>query len=327
VGLPTYPHTRLTIIRISDSSADTRPTPAVTRHLLDSLTPRDIAILTALDAHRYLDRNHIQQLFFTGSRTSQQRIRWLVDRHLVRRWIALESPGWRRRDSVLLLSGRGARILALTRGEDPAAAVRRSLGARDHSVFLVHDLEANGFFTGLARVSAPIEGVGLYHWVGQARCRERFLQSDGDVAPDGWGRYLTPVGEVTFMLEWDRATESANRVRAKFGGYVRCFGGDPMAHLSHILVVAPTLARELMLRDAIVSVLPRSPSAACCRFWTTNLELLREQRALGPIWSDTGAVRIGLQGLAKRPRSDRPASDCIAKPAWWTRRPAGGEGA
>ena len=38
-----------------------------------SPTPRDVAVLMALDAYRYLDRSQIQTLFFTGPRSCMSR--------------------------------------------------------------------------------------------------------------------------------------------------------------------------------------------------------------------------------------------------------------
>src|SRR5260370_7701071 len=45
--------------------------------LLRSLTARDVAILTALDQYRYLDRQQLEELFFQGPRSSQLRLRFL----------------------------------------------------------------------------------------------------------------------------------------------------------------------------------------------------------------------------------------------------------
>jgi hypothetical protein len=42
-----------------------------------------MAMLMALDSYRYLDRGQLQALFFSGSRSCQYRLRWLVDHGLV----------------------------------------------------------------------------------------------------------------------------------------------------------------------------------------------------------------------------------------------------
>src|SRR6266568_1261159 len=78
----------------------------------DSLTPRDVAILMALDSYRYLDRDQIQQLFFIGPRSCQYRLRWLVHHGLVHTWRVVMRPGRMCRASVFILSRRGAAVLA-----------------------------------------------------------------------------------------------------------------------------------------------------------------------------------------------------------------------
>src|ERR1700737_2996438 len=40
------------------------------------LTPRDLAILLALDQYRYLDRHQLQTPFFAGPRSCQYRLEW-----------------------------------------------------------------------------------------------------------------------------------------------------------------------------------------------------------------------------------------------------------
>jgi len=52
--------------------------------------------------------------------------------------------------------------------------------------------------------SALKRAAGLYQWVGEEDCRRRYR---AELAPDGWVRLLTPVGDVLFFLEWDRGTE------------------------------------------------------------------------------------------------------------------------
>src|SRR5438552_3407478 len=58
-----------------------------------SVTPRDVAILMALDSYRYLDRDQIQTLFFTGPHSCQYRLRWLVHHGLVHTWRVVMRPG------------------------------------------------------------------------------------------------------------------------------------------------------------------------------------------------------------------------------------------
>jgi hypothetical protein len=296
--------------------------------LLRQLTPRDVAILTALSQYRYLDQSQLQQLFFPSQRTTQLRTAWLKDQGLVLRWLRLGPQGWQRHPSVLLLSGRGARLLAALRAQDPRPGVRRSHHAQTHCFHLTHDLEANGFFIALAADSAPLRGEGLYHWTGEWAGRLLYRQRGAAFAPDGWGRYLTPTGEVVLMLEWDRGTESPHRLGVKVNHYVTYFQGRRDAELTHILFVASTPTREGVIQSAIERRLPPG-HRACCRFWLTSVDRLREAGPLTAIWSLVGGRpdRFRLAELPPRPRSQRSAADCICKPTWWERRIGGGEGA
>src|SRR3989442_6144099 len=94
------------------------------------LTPRDLAILLALDQYRYLDRHQLQALFFAGPRSCQYRLEWLVRQGLVRTWRVIMRPGFVRRASIYFLSPHGARALAEAHDEGPLAYVQPS----DHAL-------------------------------------------------------------------------------------------------------------------------------------------------------------------------------------------------
>ncbi len=304
------------------------PTQSERDRLLRQLTNRDHAILTALDQYRYLDQAQIEALYFPSTRSSQIRTAWLHSQGLIHRWLRLRPQTWRRHPSVLATSVRGAWLLATARGQDPRIAMRRSRHAIAHRFHLIHDLEANGFFIDLASASRSLEGEGLYHWVGEWGCREIYRARGAAFAPDGWGRYLSPPGEVVFLLEWDRGTESPQRVGLKASQYVAYFGGRREARLNNVLFVVEHEIREESVREAAASRL-NPGSATCCGFWTTNRNLLDAPGPLGPIWLDVrsspSSSRLRLAELPAWPRSTRKASDCIAKADWWLRRPGGGE--
>ncbi len=297
--------------------------------LLRTLTSRDLVILMALDQYRYLDRSQIEQLFFPGPRFCQRRLRYLAQCDVVLPWQARLQPGLHPRPSVYLLSARGARLLARFCKASPAPFVRRAEHARTRAFHLMHDLEANAFFVALARASTPIVDQGLYHWVGERGCWRAYQEAHelGPI-PDGWGRYLLPEGEVIFFLEWDRGTLQRARLRSKVTYYRAYFRGRRRAAATHVLYVVPSAAREDQVRTEIGRVLIRSASDSC-RFWTATVDRLQNEGPLGCIWRPSGssAELVRLAELPKHPRSSRPADACIAKPSWWERRPAGGQGA
>jgi hypothetical protein len=279
---------------------------------------------------------------------SQRRIKWLKDHGLIYRWPMIEPPGWTRLHSLLLLSPRGARVLAASLDLKPLPLVRLSQDARDHCFNVGHDLGANAFFVALAIASRALANEGLYHWVGEARCR-RLLREDAGPkyapAPDGWGRYLLGDREIIVFLEWDRGTESVDRLHRKSANYVRYFVRRKAASYAHVLFVFPSSAKELAYHKSVAEELPRDEP--CCVFWTTTVKHLELSGPLGPVWwkvtrrppgddaagseSDSSEAklvasrRVSLGRLASQPGHGSSVANCIGKPGWWERRLAGGQ--
>ena len=259
-----------------------------------SLTQRDLTILISLAAYRYLNLRQLERLFFPSSRSAQIRLKQLKDHGLIQRWKVIEPPGITRRPSVFLLSPRGARVLAASRSEDPKALIRLARLAELHCLNVTHDLEANGFFVDLAVASRDIPDQGLYHWVGEAAMSSAFRSGKrrsrlGEAAPasDGWGRFLTPSGEVIFDLEWDRGTASLQRLEQKIRSYIGYFKNRRNAELHHVLFVLPHLAREEAVLRRIRTEFPTF-ALSSCRFWVTNRPLLDNAGPLARIWLYAG---------------------------------------
>jgi hypothetical protein len=295
---------------------------------------RELVLLTMLGEHRYLTTEQLRALFFPSLRAAQLHLRWLArDLRLVMRWPQLEpvvadpgpAPrfwGWRRRSSLFLLTERGAAVVAAYRKLDPQSVIRRSFYTAEYCYHLEHDLETNGFWVSLAAAARDLPDQGLYHWVGDDAMRRNFQERGVDLAPDGWGRYLTPNGEILFSLEWDRGTEAPQRLSRKALAHL----GQPEA-AGNVLVVVPAATREPSVRSAIERSLPERRAV---RFWTTSVGLLRDHGTLGDVWLEVGARgdgRIGLASLPAHGRSGRRVEDCLGKPGWWEQRPGGGEGA
>jgi protein involved in plasmid replication-relaxation len=290
------------------------------------LTDRDLAILLAIDQYRYLDRDHVTDLFFPGRRSAELCLKDLLWRGLIYRWPVVRWQGSSIKPSVYGLTSSGARRVAQLRGQDPRPIRDRARRAREQTYHLRHDLEANRFFTKLAAGARDLPDQGLYHWLGEATCRAAY-ERDGSPTSDGWGRYLLADREITFDLEWDRGTEHARRIRQKAIGYVAYFRGRRDAALNHVLLVAPTRVREGELHDLISPILPQHTNL--CRFWTTAVETVSAIGWLGAVWLEiTGQPgRYAFADMPGYPRGTRAANDCIAKGRWWDRRPGGGEGA
>jgi hypothetical protein len=300
-----------------------------TTALLRLLRARDVCILLTLAQHHYLTTDLLQVLFFPSMRSARMRLRWLTEtRRLLMRWRQLEprNRGWRRRPSLFLLAERGAVVLARCVKADVRALVKRSWYAAEYGLQLGHDLEVNAFFVALAAAGSSLPDQGLYHWVGQDSLRRGYQEEHAELAPDGWGRYLTPAGEVMFSLEWDLGTESFKRLIAKVRAYVTYFSTHSGGERNHILFVGTGPVRERSIRAAIARA--ASPAQRSVPFRTTHVGLLQQRGPLGAVWlSLDGSQRVGLAQLEGRPRTGRLVSDCIGSPGWWERRPGAGEGA
>jgi hypothetical protein len=296
---------------------------------------RELVLLTMLHEHRYFTTEQLRALFFPSLRAAQLHLRWLaVEQRLVMRWphyepvVADPGPaptfwGLRRRSSLFLLTELGAVLVAAYRQLDAKAVVRRSFYTAERERTLEHTLETNGFWVSLAAAARELPDQGLYHWVGDDAMRRNHQERGVEMAPDGWGRYLVPSGEIRFSLEWDRGTEPPQRLSRK----AMAFLAQPGAGGGNVLVVVPGATREASVRAAIGRELPERRAA---RFWISQAGLLREQGPLGRVWSEVAGSsqeRVALTDLPVRPGSGLRVEDCVGKPGWWERRPGGGEGA
>ncbi len=332
------------ILRSISKHSTTPLTQEQTTQLLRTLTQRDRSILQALYNYRYLNTLQIRQLYFPSTRSTQLRIQFLKDHGLIYRWKMAEPPGITRRPSLLLISPRGARLLADLHGESPWPYVRRAKDARDHCWHVVHDLEANGFFIDLVLASRLALREGLLLWVGEETCRaeRRLFAKDHRrpvATPDGAGSYLIAGNIIHFDLEWDRGTASLSRLEKKVRTAICYFKDTRNAERVHILFVLSRPSREEALRPIIQDQLDQDS----CRFWTTTVERLEVEGPLGRLWCDARETkaeqgwpppprvktamlpRLRLTELPPLDKSTRTINDCIGRARWWERRPGGGE--
>jgi protein involved in plasmid replication-relaxation len=332
------------ILRDIPPQADARPSQTQLSRLHRSLTQRDLVILQFLFDYRYLNTLQVKELFFPSLRSCQMRLHHLKNLGLIYVWKVIETPGVRRRHSLCLISARGARVLADWHGDDPRVYVERSHDARDHCWHALHDLEANQFFVALIMRSRPLPGEGLLLWHGEEQVRAERRQTARQYkwpvpTPDGCGVYLANGGRILFDLEWDRATESMDRIRQKIASYVGYFEHFRNAEQHHVLFVVPTDDREDKLLYAIWQGRPNLGSDNCCSFWTTTSDRLRWWGPLGGIWLQvknraSEPPPLSVTRLSRRHRfkrlppmqtNERDVADCLGKASWWARRPGGGQ--
>jgi Replication-relaxation len=338
--IPTHP----IILRDLPPQAESHPTQAQLSRLHRTLNQRDLLILQSLHDYRYLNTLQVKELFFPSLRSCQMRLQHLKDLGLIYRWKVIETPGVRRRHSLLLISARGARVLADWHGDEARDYIERSHDARDHCWHATHDLEANQFFVALITQSRQCMDEGLLIWYGEEHVRAERRATAREYkspvpTPDGCGVYLAAGGRILFDLEWDRATESLARLRQKVGSYVGHFEHYRDAELHHVLFVVPTDDREDKLQHTIWRERPRFGHDTCCSFWTTTAYRLRTWGPLGAIWlkvdiraSETPPLsvtrlrkRTALNQLPPIQPNERPIADCVGKPSWWECRPGGGQ--
>jgi Replication-relaxation len=331
------------VIKDSNKHSPTRLSDEQLSCIYLSLTPRDLSILMALYRYRYLNVFQIQQLFFPSIRSCQIRLKQLHESGVIHRWKILEAGNFHRCPSTVLLSVRGARLVALHHDEDPKILMSRAEDAVYNSASMLHDLQANQLFIDLARASAAQSEEGLYHWVGEASCRrsmrernDRFAPSAAP-APDGWGRYLTADGEIWFCLEWERGTASGRRQWDKVQSYCHYYTYFKDPELTNVLFVVPDDRRVERLRHMLWQATSPRRHRRTCTFWVASAESLWSAGPLAPLWlgpaprrrstarSYSSESARSLTQLQRRPRSRYPAGDCIAKQAWWERRQRGGE--
>src|SRR5713101_7401777 len=176
------------ILRDLPPHADARPSQSELTRLHRTLTQRDLVILQSLYDYRYLNTLQVKELFFPSLRSCQMRLQYLKELGLIYSWKVIETPGVKRRHSLLLISARGARVLADWHGDDQRAYVERSHAVRDHCWHATHDLEANQLFVALVMQSrqrraragrARRNGAGVQVAPSDARRERRLPQTGG----------------------------------------------------------------------------------------------------------------------------------------------------
>jgi hypothetical protein len=124
-----------------------------------------------------------------------------------------------------------------------------------HSQRLAHVVGVNGFFTALAAYARQqrTEGARLATWWSERRSADRWGRI---VRPDGYGRWEEHGREVDFFLEYDRGTETTDRLAAKLLAYQEL--ADATRIPTPVLLWLPSLGREATVRQALATTGRRS---------------------------------------------------------------------
>jgi hypothetical protein len=207
----------------SSSGAAARPLRVSAERLFElarHLTERDLELALYLYRHRLLTTSQVQLLFFSSRRRAQDRLLFLYRNRVLDRFYPPAPFGSGKPEAHWLLDEAGAILVAAMHdGERKQLSWQRRDDWGSHPR-LAHQLETNRFVTDLTAATLPDPGLGVSEWWPPAEAADHLsAQRRGRVLPDA-GFYLeTPAGPIECYLEWDRATETRERLAEKLVAY------------------------------------------------------------------------------------------------------------
>jgi hypothetical protein len=215
------------------------------------LTERDRQIALDCYEHRVLTTEQLTRLYFTGARTARARLHTLYTLRVLDRF----RPPWQRGDGSTphhwTLDEAGAHLVAAEQGIDRRQLRWRHASALSiaTSIMLTHQVEVNELFARLA-LEASAAGGSLTEWYGERSTRSMFA---GLVTPDGYGVLTLPgLPSTHLLLELDRGTEPAERLREKAERYTQAIPRSTLRHSKPaILLAVPTHARARTAAAAV----------------------------------------------------------------------------
>jgi len=188
--------------------------------LVRHLTERDWEVALYLYRHRVLTTEQLQLLFFSSRRRAQDRLLFLYRNRVLDRFYPASPFGCGKPEAHWLLDEGGAILVAAMHDLE-----RRQLGWKRRDDWgshpqLAHQLETNRFVTDLIAATLADPDLGVSEWWPPAEAADHLSQRrQGRVLPDA-GFYLeTLAGPIECYLEWDRATETQERLAAKLLAY------------------------------------------------------------------------------------------------------------
>ncbi len=233
-----------------------------------------------LAAHRVLTAEQVAALLYPSVDRAQRRLLALTRRGALERFRARVYPGsqaWR-----YTLSHPAVQLLAAARAERPVSrsAHNTAVLRLARSGTLEHQLGVNGFFASLARDAAARPATRLASWYSESTIYEvmKWHRLAGSVRPDGYGRWIEGSRMTTFFVEYDRGTESLERLGGKIAAYATHYPG--MTVLFHL----HSALRETHFHHRLIGA-GREGIA------TTTAELLATSGdgASGPVWLASAA--------------------------------------
>jgi protein involved in plasmid replication-relaxation len=184
------------------------------------LTERDREVALCLYAQQVLTTDQLTLLFFSSKRRAQDRLLFLYRNRVLDRFYPPSRFGAGKPQAHWLLDEAGAHLVAASLDLD-----RRGLdwSRRDDWAShpqLAHRLAVNRFATDLITATLGDATLGVMAWFGPRRAAARLGERmRGTVRPDAELLLATTAGAVDLLLEWDRGTETLDRLDEKLRRY------------------------------------------------------------------------------------------------------------
>ena len=184
------------------------------------LTERDREVALCLYEQQLLTTEQLLLLFFSSKRRAQDRLLFLYRQRVLDRFYPPSRFGAGKPQAHWLLDEAGAQLVAAALGrERKRLAWQRRDDWRSHPQ-LAHRLELNRFVTDLVAATLPEPTLGVSAWYGPRRAAARLGERVyGLVRPDSELLLLTARGPVDLLVEWDRGSETQERLAEKLRRY------------------------------------------------------------------------------------------------------------
>ena len=184
------------------------------------LTERDREVALCLYDQQVLTTDQLTLLFFSSKRRAQDRLLFLYRQRVLDRFYPPSPFGAGKPQAHWLLDEAGAHLVAASLDLDRRHLPwKRREDWRSHPQ-LAHRLAVNHFVTDLIAATLDDPTLGVSSWFGTREAAARLGERmHGSVRPDGELILLTPRGPVDLLLEWDRGTETLDRLDKKLRRY------------------------------------------------------------------------------------------------------------
>ncbi len=224
------------------------------------LTWRDREIARCLYDHQVLATGQLELLFFSSRRRCQDRLLFLYRERVIDRFYPHSPFGFGKPQAHWLLDEAGAILVASSLGVEPKRlGWQRREDWASHTQ-LAHRLGANQFVCDLIAATLSDPRIGVTAWDSTRRATER-LDSNAPVElvrPDAGLILDAPAGAIECFLEWDRATETQQRLEEKIERYQLAEARlHDETQVCNVLFVVPGPGRIDTLRRAYVALEPK----------------------------------------------------------------------